>query len=151
MKNKIRCSDCPMMKIPYRARENWLSRMRLGGSRGYCYCKHPDVVEVFDTLVGLWDKATGFICCTVGSSDTPALKTAPRWCPRKILTTPSELDLHGAYRVIEKRSPRGLFYHREGDVYVGIDNTTGDAWTEDFPTKAECIKWLTGGKKHEED
>ena len=28
-------------------------------------------------------------------------------------------------------------------VWVGCDNSTGDMWTEDFPSKKACINWLT--------
>lgn len=46
--------------------------------------------------------------------------------------------------VIDTREPRGLFYGEEGGLFIGIDNTTGDAWTEEFKTKASCFKWLAG-------
>ena len=42
--------------------------------------------------------------------------------------------------------PTGRFYYREKDgTYVGIDNSTGDAWTEEFTSKRKCIRWLRGG------
>lgn len=40
--------------------------------------------------------------------------------------------------------PLGLFYLEEREKFVGIDNSTGDAWTEEFPDKESCIRWLTG-------
>lgn len=46
--------------------------------------------------------------------------------------------------VIEYRNPFGLFMVKEGDVWVGIDNTDGDAWTEDFQSKKDCENWLLG-------
>lgn len=38
----------------------------------------------------------------------------------------------------------GLFLHKdkEANRYVGIDNTTHDAWVEDFATRKECEDWL---------
>lgn len=40
----------------------------------------------------------------------------------------------------------GRFYTVENirgqDVYVGIDNRDGDAWTEEFNDLADCIGWL---------
>ena len=49
-------------------------------------------------------------------------------------------------RVIETRKPQGLFWTLEKSgrrsVFVGCDNRTGDAWTEEFPTKQACIAWL---------
>ena len=49
-----------------------------------------------------------------------------------------------AIRVIETRVPHGLFYLDDNGAHVAIDNTTGDAWTEEFGTQAEAKIWLTG-------
>lgn len=46
--------------------------------------------------------------------------------------------------IIEKRKPEGLFWTEEDGKYVGIDNSTGDAFTEDFDTKEMCLAWLRG-------
>lgn len=60
-----------------------------------------------------------------------------------IKVTPEE-----ASKIIETREPRGLFYtidtiyESDKKVYVGIDNTTGDAWTEDFKSLGACERWL---------
>lgn len=41
--------------------------------------------------------------------------------------------------------PLGLFLVGEaGGTWTGIDNSTGHAWTEEFGTQAECLKWLKG-------
>ena len=42
------------------------------------------------------------------------------------------------------RAEPGLFLHKDGDSYVGIDNTTNDAWVEEFATRKECVDWLMG-------
>lgn len=47
-----------------------------------------------------------------------------------------------AKEIIDTRQPIGLFYEVDGDWYVGIDNSTGDAWVEEFKTKEECLAWL---------
>lgn len=47
-----------------------------------------------------------------------------------------------ALKIIETRKPLGLFYCIDDDVYIGIDNQTGDAWTEDFKSLSACKKWL---------
>lgn len=39
----------------------------------------------------------------------------------------------------------GLYWLKDGEKYVGIDNTTHDAWTEEFPSKEACFDWLRGG------
>jgi hypothetical protein len=53
-----------------------------------------------------------------------------------------EITKTDAYSIILERKPLGTFWLKEGPLYVGIDNDTGDAWTEDFPTKEQCIGWL---------
>ena len=47
-----------------------------------------------------------------------------------------------AAKIIETREPRGMFYCIENSTYVGIDNRTGDAWTEDFKSLGACKRWL---------
>jgi len=50
-----------------------------------------------------------------------------------------------ASKIIESRKPVGTFLvEREDGCCVGIDNRTGDAWTEDFSDKKKCLKWLSG-------
>jgi predicted transcriptional regulator of viral defense system len=55
-----------------------------------------------------------------------------------IKVTPEE-----ANEIIETRERKGLFYCIEKGTYVGIDNSTGDAWTEDFKSLSACKRWLT--------
>ena len=47
-------------------------------------------------------------------------------------------------RVIEQRTPCGLFLTKEGRIWVAVDNTTGDAWTEEFSRKRQATRWLRG-------
>ena len=50
-------------------------------------------------------------------------------------------------RVILTPTPfarENLFYLQEADKFVGIVNSGGDAWTEEFPDKAGCLRWLCG-------
>lgn len=47
-----------------------------------------------------------------------------------------------ASEIICTRQPLGLFYLLDNGVYVGIDNSTGDAWTEEFSNLRQCEKWL---------
>lgn len=58
----------------------------------------------------------------------------------------TKLTKEQASEVIETRTPTGRFYTKEGDLYIGIDNSTGDAWTEEFKTKVSCFKWIEGGR-----
>lgn len=47
-----------------------------------------------------------------------------------------------ALKIIETRRPIGLFMAWEGGKAIGIDNSTGDAWTEEFPDAKACTNWL---------
>lgn len=47
-------------------------------------------------------------------------------------------------RVIEHRTPSGLFLTKEGRKWVAVDNTTRDAWTEEFHRKRQAVRWLRG-------
>lgn len=40
----------------------------------------------------------------------------------------------------------GLFWCADENAYVGIDNSTHEAWTEDFSTKQALFNWLKGGE-----
>ena len=47
-----------------------------------------------------------------------------------------------ASEIIRTYEPHGQFYLLDGDTYVGIDNSTEHAWTEEFDTFEECKAWL---------
>ncbi len=50
-----------------------------------------------------------------------------------------------AKEIIENREPIGRFIiEYVGNIYTGIDNSNGDAWTEDFKSFDNCINWLKG-------
>lgn len=46
--------------------------------------------------------------------------------------------------IIESRTPNGHFLAKEGRKWVAVDNSTGDAWTEEFSSKRQAIRWLRG-------
>jgi len=48
-----------------------------------------------------------------------------------------------AAKVINDRKPIGKFYLTEGRTIVGIDNATGDAWTEEFKNFEAFLLWVT--------
>ena len=45
---------------------------------------------------------------------------------------------------IDLRIPLGLFLTKEGRKWVAVDNSTGDAWTEEFSRKRQAVRWLRG-------
>ena len=47
-------------------------------------------------------------------------------------------------KVIEDRVPSGRFLTKEGRKWVAVDNSTGDAWTEEFSSKRQAVRWLRG-------
>lgn|SRR5699024_145949 len=55
---------------------------------------------------------------------------------------PLEINEQTANEIIENRNYKGLFYFEVEGTYIGIDNSTGDAFTEEFTSKKDCLKWL---------
>ncbi len=55
-----------------------------------------------------------------------------------------EVSNEEALKIIDSRIPKGRFYTIEKGSYIGIDNQTGEAWTEDFENKLQCFKFLYG-------
>lgn len=53
-----------------------------------------------------------------------------------------EIESSYATIIIDTRQPLGLFHLMGNGVYIGIDNSTGDAWTEEFFNLRQCRKWL---------
>ncbi len=47
-------------------------------------------------------------------------------------------------KVIEDRIPLGHFLAKEGRKWVAVDNSTGDAWMEEFSRKRQAVRWLRG-------
>lgn len=60
-----------------------------------------------------------------------------------------EIDHQTAISIIGARKPLGLFVEDTGVEIIGIDNSSGDAWTEEFPDRLECLNWLL--QEREED
>lgn len=56
---------------------------------------------------------------------------------------PVKISKIKAHKIINKREPLGIFYFLENDVYIGIDNSTGDSFVEEFKDKETCLAWLT--------
>lgn len=49
-----------------------------------------------------------------------------------------------ALEIIETREPLGLAIAKDGEKYIAIDNTDGNAWTEEFCSLYVANCWLTG-------
>lgn len=140
----IRCAGCPMMKMIGRAKRTG-KNAHLSQPRGDCYCRHKEANAAFGLFYPRSGKPPCFIAFTKGGSNEPDIKTTPRWCPRMLTCKPKEIGKKDAAIIIRYWHPYGLFFLKDGDVYVGIDNRKGNAWTEEFPTRRKCLEWLTGG------
>ena len=46
-------------------------------------------------------------------------------------------------KIIEIRKPLGKFYRIEGKTIIAVDNSTGDAWTEEFTDFETFLLWIT--------
>ena len=55
----------------------------------------------------------------------------------------SVIDSRKAEEIIDTRLPAGRFIHPDNGVFIGIDNLTKDAWTEEFDSEARCLLWLS--------
>lgn len=47
-------------------------------------------------------------------------------------------------KIIDRCQPYGRFMAKTGSRWVAVDNSTGDAWTEDFSRKRDAVRWLQG-------
>lgn len=56
-----------------------------------------------------------------------------------------KINKNKASEIIENRKPEGLFYYKDGNKYIAIDNKDGHAWTEEFEWLEDTIIWLNHG------
>jgi hypothetical protein len=47
-----------------------------------------------------------------------------------------------ALMIIETRNPLGNFITVDDEWFIAIDNTKGEAYTEEFKTYKEAMEWL---------
>lgn len=69
-------------------------------------------------------------------------------------TTIKEVGRNQAKQIINTRQSIGKYWLFDfSGKYIGLDNSSGEAWMEEFDTKQECIEWLEGkfqtGDKHD--
>ena len=44
---------------------------------------------------------------------------------------------------------KGKFFAKEGNLYVGVDNSDGNAWTEEFSDRQQLFLWFAGAPCHD--
>ena len=145
--DEIRCVDCGCVSVPERSKPT-KNNAHLEKPRGYCYCTHEGAKATFmlrSNYGGGCKHGVG-ICWSVGASDTPSIKTAPVWCPRKLMYHPLLTSADRIRKVVETRMPHGLMWAYDGQSgkFIGVDNRTGEAWVEEFDRKRQCLEWLKG-------
>lgn len=55
-----------------------------------------------------------------------------------------QIDKEFYKKILDDYSILGLYYFKEGNVFIGVDNSTGDCWVEEFDSLEKCINWLNG-------
>lgn len=60
------------------------------------------------------------------------------------VTEVSPIYLHCVIQKLDAPASKGKFFAKEGNLYVGVDNSTGDAWTEEFTDQQNLFLWLSG-------
>lgn len=147
------CADCLSMKKELHNSEQ--NNAVSAQSRLVCFCRDPEVGAVFSVFLQNSTQEPGFIVLS-GGTDTLNLSKRPDWCPKALRIEPKEIEPNAAKRLLETCDtkqfqgmyrPRGMFFFKDGEVYIGIDNMTGDAWFEEFNSKHDCLKWLQGHDK----
>ena len=68
-----------------------------------------------------------------------------------MLYTPTKITREEAYQIIDTRRPLGLFFCVDDGRYVAIANEDGDAFVEDFPDRAKCIRYLINKEEDDDD
>lgn len=53
-----------------------------------------------------------------------------------------EITKEEAHKIIETKEPEGLFWLIDGDTFIAIDNSRGEAFVEEFDDKEEGLQWL---------
>ena len=53
-----------------------------------------------------------------------------------------EITKEEAHKIIETKEPEGLFWLIDGDTFIAIDNSRGEAFFEEFDDKEEGLQWL---------
>lgn len=114
------------------------------------------------------DKVHRNQCCTMcprrGKCKNPCLNHPDR-CGQIREETPRETAIAAGVCYISKATalqmlssgeitgtykPVGRFIHKDGKKFVGIDNSDGDAFVEEFITEAGCVQWLVSDRPREE-
>lgn len=110
------------------------------------------------------DKVHKHMCCARcprrSRCKNPCLNSPERCGQTREETTKELIYEHGiklvgaqaAKDIIQTLKPQGLFYEYlgPGRGYVGIDNRTGNAWTEEFTKLDTCVRWLVSEAPREE-
>lgn len=128
----VRCGRCTYLeRVEHRCRKDYDA----------CFCKHPEAEVAFRLFHPDNEDVCRLSSVKKGQKIDPMMPT-PRWCPQRLLYTPTKITREEAYKIIDTRRPLGLFFCVDDGRYVAVANEGGDAFVEDFPDKAKCIHYL---------
>ena len=54
------------------------------------------------------------------------------------------VSLDRLWEILRQSIPRGYFLAKENHVWIAVDNSTGETWTEEFRCKCQASCWLRG-------
>ena len=57
-------------------------------------------------------------------------------------TQVSPLHLHCVIQKPSAPAAKGKFFTQEGGLYIGVDNSDGNAWTEEFSDRQQLFLWF---------
>lgn len=60
----------------------------------------------------------------------------------KLLPSIQRINSSDVRNIVDSQIPKGLFLCHEKNWWVAVDNSTCDAWTEEFSEKRKAIRWL---------
>lgn len=64
-------------------------------------------------------------------------------------TQVSPFHLHCVIQKPSAPAAKGKFFTQEGGLYIGVDNSDGNAWTEEFADRQQLFLWFAGQPCHD--
>lgn len=64
-------------------------------------------------------------------------------------TQVSPFHLHCVIQKPSAPAAKGKFFTQEGGLYIGVDNSDGNAWTEEFSDRQQLFLWFAGQPCHD--
>lgn len=105
---------------------------------------HTDLNEAMDTAMEHASTIIAGVMQTVGDE-----KTRPKMGAVVHAAQVSPFYLQCVIQKPDAPASKGKFFAKEGDLYVGVDNSDGNAWTEEFSDRQQLFLWFAGAPCHD--